>query len=103
MTETALVPTVGMGITVSLCSDRYAGTIERVSPSGRTVWFRRDTATPNIGTDGYGPANSEFYNYSYEPNPHAPLEIARHGKRGWKSGGNRVTLNVRSEYYDPSF
>lgn len=94
-------PAVGMGLTLLGWTDRHAGTVERVSPSGKTFWFREDRA---IRTDGNG--MSESQTYRFEPNPDAPLKTARLRKAGgWyeSPGGRRIRLGERSEYYDYSF
>lgn len=97
-------PTVGMGITELMWSDRAAGTITRVSPSGKTLWYQLDKATR---IDGNG--MSEVQDYAYEPNPDAPVKTARLTKRGWKTvcsgaaSGTRIAIGYRATYYDFSF
>lgn len=86
-------PVVGMGVTELMWTDRHAGTIHRVSPSGKTVWFSNDTVG---GWD-------HDYGRDFTPNPTAPMKVARLTKRGWTSGGTRVRVGDRSEYRDPSF
>lgn len=94
-------PAVGMGVTVLMWTDRHAGTITRVSESGKTFWFREDTA---IRTDGNG--MSESQTYRYEPNPNANERRARIRKDGsWRESktGTRLRLGSRSAYHDFSF
>ena len=91
-------PTVGMGITELMWSDRAAGTITRVSPSGKTLWYQLDKAT-RIDDNGM----SEVQDYAYEPDPTATVKIARLTKRGWKASGTRLALGYRDTYYDFSF
>jgi hypothetical protein len=95
----AIVPTVGMGVTICMWSDRHAGTVVRVSPSGKTLWYQEDTAI-RIDSNGM----SEMQDYAYTPNSGATVEVARLNKRGqWKSAGRGVTLDSRRAYYDFSF
>jgi hypothetical protein len=91
-------PTVGMGVTVVMWTDRYPGTIVRVSPSGKTFQYQEDKATR---TDSNG--MSESQTYRFEPNPAATVRTARLTKSGWKDKGTRIAVGVRSRYYDFSF
>lgn len=99
-TKSDKTPVVGMGVTVLLWSDRHAGTIIRVSPSGKTFWFQDDKVTriDNLGMTDSG------QKYSYEPNPNAPEQKAVLTKKGWKVvRGTKILLDVRDEHYDFSF
>ena len=94
-------PQVGMGATITSYTDRYAATISRVSPSGKTVWVRRDKA---IRTDSNG--LSESQEYTYEPNPQAGEEEFRLTKRGWRGYrgyGGGLIIGRREHYRDFSF
>lgn len=93
-------PEVGMGITILHWTDRSAGTITRVSPSGKRFWYRPDTA---IRVDSNG--MSESQEYRYEPNPDATeREVRLNSKGEWKEvKGSRVALGYRCAYYDFSF
>jgi hypothetical protein len=93
-------PKVGMGVTICWWSDRTAGTISRVSPSGKTFWFKDDTA---IRTDNNG--ISEQQEYRYEQCPDAPEEQVRMTKNGWRTVGSKcgVHLGYRKAYTDPTF
>jgi hypothetical protein len=93
-----VVPVAGMGCTELLYTDRHACTITRVSPSGKTFWFKRDHAKR---TDDRG--MSESQEWEYTPNPDAPELCARWTKRGWAHKGTRIGVGYRSEYYDFSF
>jgi hypothetical protein len=42
-----IAPTVGIGATIQIGSDRYAYTVVEISPSGKTLTLQRDT---NIGS-----------------------------------------------------
>jgi hypothetical protein len=93
-------PEVGMGVTLLHWTDRSAGTITRVSPSGKTFWFKVDRA---IRTDTNG--MSESQQYRFEPDPAAPEQVARLTKNGGykTTGGPRLRLGQRSAYHDFSF
>jgi hypothetical protein len=92
-------PFPGYGCTVILYSDRHAATITRVSPSGKTFWYRQDKAT-RIDTNGM----SDYQTYSYEPDPDAPEIQVRMTKKGWKNAqGSYVAVGYHREYYDYSF
>lgn len=99
VTTSPRIPKVGDGATQLCYSDRHAFTVEKVSPSGKTFWARRDKATR---TDSNG--MSEAQSYTFEPDPTAVLVQVRLTKRGWKAGsGDRFSLGTRREYHDYSF
>ncbi len=92
-------PEVGDGATLLSWTDRYPATVVWVSPSGKTIKLQEDRA---IRTDSNG--LSEEQSYRYEPNPDAPLQVARLTARGWKIlKGNRVLVGYREKYHDYSF
>jgi hypothetical protein len=92
-------PEVGMGVTVLMWTDRKAGTITRVSPSGKTFWFKDDIA---IRTDSNG--MSESQTYEFKPDPDARERKAVKTVKGWKEvRGSRLMLGHRSAYHDYSF
>lgn len=98
--ETLDPVTVGTGVTESVGSDAYAGTVTRVSDSGKTLWFKQDRATRVDANGGY----SEEQTYTYAPNADAQEHKAILGKGGWKIvGGYRLRVGVRRQYRDPSF
>lgn len=91
----------GTGVTILLWTDRHAGTIESVSPSGKTITVREDTATR---TDANG--MSESQTYRFEPNPNGVLRTFRKQKDGGfreKNKGAGLLIGARDEYYDFSF
>lgn len=96
-------PQPGDGVTVSVGSDRYAGTIDKVSKSGKTIWFRYDNSR-RIDNNG---AFSESQTYEYEENFDAPLRQASRRKDGrYRQKGQdwgSVTIGVRNAYRDPHF
>lgn len=94
-------PEVGMGVTELRWTDRRAGTITRVSKSGKTFWFTHDTAT-RIDNNGM----SESQDYEYQINSEGyeyRVSLRKDGR--WKvvNGGSYVMVGVRREYYDYSF
>lgn len=92
-------PEVGMGITILMWTDRHAGTITRVSPSGKTIWYQQDEATR---TDDHGMSESQEYEYKADTN--AEVRSARLTKSGaWKDHGTQIALGYRNEYHDFSF
>jgi hypothetical protein len=87
-------PKPGDGVTIYMWSDRHAGTVTRVSPSGKTVWFTEDRVTAWEGD----------YGTAFETVPGATERVARLRKNGtWKSDGNGITFGARNAYRDPSF
>ena len=98
-TPADVVPKPGMGITIIMWTDRHAGTITRVSPSGKTFWYREDRATR---IDGNG--MSESQEYTFETVTEGPERCARRCKDGqWRDCGTKIVLGYRSEYRDFSF
>lgn len=99
--EKVTIPTIGLGVTVYHWSDRSAGTITKISKSGKTIWFRQDTATR---TDKNGMSDTQ--SYSYQPNPEGREYRATLRKDGtWRCSGGKqhVGLGYRRAYHDYSF
>lgn len=102
--RTQIVPEVGMGATMLMYSDRHAGTIVEVSPSGKSFIFKRDNAK-RVDKNGM----SDSQEYEYTTNHHASPELVRKAKNGYwytKGGmknGTQVALGFRREYCDFSF
>jgi hypothetical protein len=91
-------PTVGMGATVLLWTDRHAATVVKVTRC--TVSVQRDKATRTNPEAGM----SESQSYSYEPDPTATVEVFRKTKAGWRSAsGRHLRIGDRREYHDYSF
>lgn len=102
---------VGDGVTHHLWTDRHAGTVTWVSPSGKTFRWTRDRAIANGPTHDRGQ-----YDYSYESTPVSGWLDLVTGKtvtnentarwsasRGrFRTGGSSMSSG-RHEYYDPSF
>lgn len=106
-TMTKVKPEVGMGGTILMYTDRHAFTIEKVSKSGKTFYFRKDTA---IRTDKNG--QSENQSYRFERNTKNPLCMAKLHKNGryytnevYGQGrcDTPVSIGERCEYYDYGF
>ena len=92
-------PTVGMGVTVLRWTDRDAGTLVRVSPSGKTFWFTLDRAE-RVDDNGM----SESQTYRYTPRPDGVELTARLSKSGaYRCNGAHVRLGDRDAYHDYSF
>ena len=98
-------PTVGMGATVLMWTDRHAATVVAVGPNGRWLDVQLDNATR---TDTHGASDSQHY--SYTPNADAPITrytLRRDGKykRAGESmrGGLALLLGKRDHHFDYSF
>jgi hypothetical protein len=97
-------PTVGMGCTILMYSDRHAATVVAIL-SPKRIQIQEDTAKR---TDNNG--MSESQEYTYEPNPNGPTHIVTLRKNGrWvlqgqsKQNGTVVRMGDRDAYYDYSF
>ncbi len=96
-------PTVGMGATVLMWTDRRAATIVEVSASGKRVGIVEDIATR---TDGNGMSDAQTYDYA--PGKGSPLyyTLRKNGayvREGDTMRGTRLAIGARSHYYDFSF
>ena len=90
-------PKVGMGATITMYTDRKAGTIVKVTPT--QVHVQLDTA---IRTDKNG--MSEEQAYRYERNSEAKVEIFRKTKRGYRNKSRSgLLIGHRDAYHDYSF
>lgn len=96
------VPEVGMGCTMGIGSDSYAGTIIEVSRTGHRVVVQQDKATR---TDNNG--MSESQEYSYERNPNGKKDVFTRRRNGRYLGVGTtyfyLGLGYRRQYQDPSF
>lgn len=93
-------PKVGDGITLYHYSDRSPGTITRVSPSGKTFWYKPDIATR---IDGNG--MSESQEYTFKTDETASESPVRLTKNGWRCSVNGCSVGIgrREKYHDFSF
>lgn len=99
-----VIPTVGMGGTQNVGSDRYPFTIVQVLSPTRCV-IQRDAFTR---TEANG--QSESQSYTFAPDPTAKrIEISLRKNRRWYRTGDPMapmlsfTLGQRRAYFDPSF
>jgi hypothetical protein len=109
-------PTIGMGATILLYSDRHAATIVKVETIGKAkiVTTRDDTVRVTAGSAHDGSAQ-----YSYTPNPQGRRRSFRatgpdgtwqqvtfnEDTQRWnkiKGGGQGLRIGDRDEYRDPS-
>lgn len=100
---------VGMGITESVGSDRYAGTITRTSPSQKTLFFTHDHATRADDNGAY----TESQEYEYESVPVIKSadggtneSMARWNEKRQRyvvSGTARSLSLGRHQHFDPHF
>jgi hypothetical protein len=94
-------PEIGMGVTWSVGSDRYPGTIVEIYHNDKRIVIQEDIA---IRTDDNG--MSESQTYKFETNPSGTIYHASLRKDGrWKLMGTKqsVSLGIRGKYYDFSF
>jgi hypothetical protein len=96
-------PEVGMGCTIQIGSDYYAGTVVSVSRSLHRVEIQRDRSRRTRATAG----QREDQQHLHEVDPNGPIETAtyRVNLDRWliKGTGQYVTFGVRHAYTDPSF
>lgn len=100
-TTSETFPTVGMGVTISVGSDRYPGTIIQVTQNGRRIVFQRDSYKR---TDDNGMSESQTYEFSTDLN--GAIEIAtlrKDGRYRITGGKTPVHIGSRGAYYDFSF
>jgi hypothetical protein len=100
-----VVPTVGMGATILMFSDRHAATVIDVGPKAKWITIQEDKA---IRTDKNG--MSESQDYRYEPNPAAAVQTFTLRKNGTyvsqgssMRSGTIVRVGARDNYHDFSF
>lgn len=98
-------PTVGMGATVLMWTDRSPATVVEVSKSGKSVTIQSDNYR-RTDTNGM----SECQDYEYTPNPNGSKRVFTLRKNGrWvaegstMNAGERLSLGHRDRYYDFSF
>jgi len=87
---------VGDAATVILWTDRYAGTVVKVTRC--QIHVQRDIA---VRQDDRG--MSESQDYTYSPDLDGAVYIFRKTKRGYKCGSFGLCVGHRDEYYDYSF
>jgi hypothetical protein len=108
--DTATEPTVGMGVTILMWTDRNAGTITEVlryktGPKKGQVKGVKVRPCRAIRTDNLGMSDAQAYRYEEVPEwPSAEYTIRKDGS--FRKAGCKYTqlkLGVRDSYYDYSF
>lgn len=104
-TKGAPKPEVGMGCTILMYSDRYAGTIVSVADNGKMVAMQRDKAE-RVDDNGM----SESQQYKYMPNPEADIRYFTLRKNGAfvemgkdLHSGTQLRIGDRKQYRDYSY
>lgn len=96
-----ILPKVNMGCTEHLFTDSHACTVTKVSPSGKTIYYRRDIATIIEGSAQDGSAK---YRYEFDEDGYDCKATLRKDGNYRSVGTNYlIGLGHRTEYYDPSF
>lgn len=91
-------PTIGMGATIQVGSDRYSATIIQVSQSGNRIVIQEDNAT-RVDNNSM----SEYQEYTYEANPNGTIRIAtlrKDGRYRVSGGKTPVSIGYRNKYCD---
>lgn len=97
----SLEPVVGMGVTVCYYSERYAGTITRISKSGKSFWFKYDIVKR---VDNNGMSDSQTYEYTENPEANEiPVRMNRKGIYKTLKSHNPIVLGVRNAFHKFSF
>lgn len=98
-----IVPTVGMGATYSVGSDRYAFTVIRILSPTRIV-LQQDNYKR---TDNNGLSESQEYEYTPNPDGRVVTVSLRKGDKwvevGMPKQSSGYWLGKRRTYLDPSF
>lgn len=101
---------VGQGATVCLYSDRFAGTIIKVTKT--TITIQRDKAIPNkdfkpefeVGGFAGHCVNQDEQSYTYERNEKGTTQVFRWSKKNRRYQKDRIFLSKgRHEFYDYNF
>jgi len=105
MTDTIIVPAIGMPATIAIGSDCYPATVIAISKSGRRITLQAATATP---TADYNYTSNQVHTFA--PNPNGSLTVCSLRKDGrWRpagcqaNSGYRIHLGAYNSYSDPSF
>ena len=98
MMDGGLRHTIGTGATILFWTDRYAGTIIKIT--AKQIHVQEDTITR---TDSNGMSESQSYDYA--PNPNGKVHVFRLNKRGrYRSPqGCGLCIGERDQYHDFSF
>jgi hypothetical protein len=100
------IPSVGMGATVALYSDRWAVTIIEVGywksgPRANTIRFVRVQRDEARRTDKNGMSDHQQYTYERNPNGQTMRFALKDGI--FRNPSGVLVVGSRSEYYDYSF
>jgi hypothetical protein len=93
-------PSIGMGVTLVIGTDRYPATIIEVK-TDKTIVVQEDKSAPAPGHDYY-----DSQKYTYAPNPEGEKHTVTLRKDGsWRvlKRGTLVRVGERQHYSDPSF
>lgn len=112
----APTPTVGMGVTITMYSDRHSGTVFHVTKKGESTLLlvRRDIVKR---IDNTGISESQQYEYTSDVNGYPYYFKQKRANSLWQQyamnrdtgrlnkvkGGNGLYVGEREEYYDFSF
>ena len=97
-------PEVGMGVTWGFGSDRYPGTIVKVSDSGKTVWFQRDYCDHVSGSFFTNDAVHTFHrNIEGELVKATLRRNGRYHMKGCSMRYGSIIIGTRDYYQDPHF
>lgn len=94
-------PEVGDGVTIFHYTDRSAGTVVRVSKSGKTAWV---VPVKAVRIDNNGMSESQEYRYEEIPNAE-PFRVTLRKDGQWRRTNheNKVAFGFRNAYHDFSF
>lgn len=94
-------PEVGDGVTIFHYTDRSAGTVVRVSKSGKSAWVIPCKA---IRTDDNGMSESQTYRYE-DITTAEPFRVTLRKDGQWRrtKHENKVAFGFRNAYHDFSF
>lgn len=99
--QNAKAPKVGDGVTIYYYSDRSAGTISRVSESGKTFWYKPDKA---VRVDKNGMSESQDYIYELQPQAQE-VKVYKTKDGRWRQSkhSSYVGVGERDAYRDYTF
>ena len=105
MTDTIIIPAVGMPAAFAIGSDVYPVTVIEISKSGRRIVVQSASATP---AEGYSYESNQVHTFT--PNPNGSKEVWSLRKDGkWRpkgcqaNSGYRLYLGEYRSYSNPSF
>lgn len=96
-------PAVGLGVTVQVGSDEYAGTIIEVSPSGHRFVIQYDDSRALKGHGMYSGDQRHLHVLNEAGRTKVATYRAKHGRWMVRGITQWVTIGIRETYLDPSF